>query len=129
MCSTRASFRVLQCVLPSGGAFRVRSKIRASSGVKTDGLAVMTWLQPLPCYRDYINRWRRRFLATRLAGFNQRIRGPVREQQDHARAPRVLRPDLATPHSRFEFATFVMRQHQRHIARQRTSTGSLCTGR
>src|ERR1700738_5086411 len=29
----------------------------------------------VPCYRDYINRWRRRFLADRLEGLRPRYRG------------------------------------------------------
>ena len=29
----------------------------------------------VPCYRDYINRWRRRFLAERLEGLRPRYRG------------------------------------------------------
>src|SRR5215211_7627303 len=29
----------------------------------------------IPCYRDYINRWRRRFLAQRLEGLQARYRG------------------------------------------------------
>ena len=39
----------------------------------------------LPCYRDYINRWRRRFLAKRLAGLESRRRQYV---------PSVLTPAL-----------------------------------
>ena len=29
----------------------------------------------VPCYRDYINRWRRRFLADRLEGLRPRYKG------------------------------------------------------
>ena len=29
----------------------------------------------VPCYRDYINRWRRRFLADRLDGLRPRFAG------------------------------------------------------
>src|SRR6476619_1178982 len=29
----------------------------------------------VPCYRDFINRWRRRFLATRLEGLRPQYRG------------------------------------------------------
>ena len=52
--STVASLRVLQCVLPSGGACRVFSRIRASiAGVRTRGgwpaiLAVQAGESPLP---------------------------------------------------------------------------------
>lgn len=33
-----------------------------------------------PCYRGYINRWRRRFLADRLEGLGARIPRPAAEQ-------------------------------------------------
>ncbi len=40
---------------------------------------MVTWSSTIettvPCYRDYINRWRRRFLANRLAGLRPRYRG------------------------------------------------------
>lgn len=39
----------------------------------------------LPCYRDYINRWRRRFLATRLAGL---------ESRHYSQPPSVLTPAM-----------------------------------
>ena len=39
----------------------------------------------VPCYRDYINRWRRRFLADRLDGLRARYRG---------RPPTVLTPAM-----------------------------------
>src|SRR6185295_6793208 len=39
----------------------------------------------VPCYRDYINRWRRRFLADRLAGLQPRYRG---------QSPTVLTPAM-----------------------------------
>src|SRR5712671_675643 len=39
----------------------------------------------VPCYRDYINRWRRRFLAERLEGLRPRYRG---------QPPTVLTPTM-----------------------------------
>jgi N-acetylmuramoyl-L-alanine amidase len=55
---------------------RLRSrKIRAEDARRArvilmlaDGAAYSMIEATLPCYRDYINRWRRRFLAKRLAG-------------------------------------------------------------
>ena len=37
-----------------------------------DGASYSMIEATVPCYRDYINRWRRRFLATRLAGLQSR---------------------------------------------------------
>src|SRR5262245_33138987 len=37
-----------------------------------DGVSYTTIERSLPCYRDYINRWRRRFLAKRLEGLQSR---------------------------------------------------------
>src|SRR6266446_6550785 len=42
----------------------------------------------VPCFRDYINRWRRRFLADRVDGLQPRYRG---------QPPRVLTPALEYP--------------------------------
>src|SRR5262249_18961415 len=39
----------------------------------------------VPCYRDYINRWRKRFLAKRVEGLGRRKRG---------KPPRVLTPAM-----------------------------------
>src|SRR5688500_9877766 len=39
----------------------------------------------LPCYRDYINRWRRRFVAKRLAGL---------ESRHYRQPPSVLTPTM-----------------------------------
>ena len=56
---------------------RIRSlKIRAEDARRArvilmlaDGASYSTIETTVPCYRDYINRWRRRFLAQRLEGF------------------------------------------------------------
>jgi transposase len=62
---------------------RVRSlKIRAEDARRArvilmlaDGDSYSTIEAAIPCYRDYINRWRRRFLADRLEGLRARYRG------------------------------------------------------
>jgi transposase len=50
-----------------------------------DGASYSAIEHALPCYRDYINRWRRRFLAKRLAGLQSRHRKPE---------PTVLTPEM-----------------------------------
>jgi transposase len=50
-----------------------------------DGASYSTIERTLPCYRDYINRWRRRFLAKRLDGLRSRHRMPE---------PTVLTPEM-----------------------------------
>jgi transposase len=62
---------------------RVRSlKIRAEDARRArvilmlaDGDSYSTIEMAIPCYRDYINRWRRRFVADRLEGLRARYRG------------------------------------------------------
>ncbi len=62
---------------------RVRSlKIRAEDARRArvilmlaDGATYSAIEAAVPCYRDYINRWRKRFLAGRLAGLQPRYRG------------------------------------------------------
>jgi transposase len=62
---------------------RVRSlKIRAEDARRArvilmlaNGDSYSTIEATVPCYRDYINRWRRRFLADRLEGLRPRYRG------------------------------------------------------
>ena len=62
---------------------RVRSlKIRAEDARRArvilmlaDGDSYSTIETAIPCYRDYINRWRRRFVADRLEGLRARYRG------------------------------------------------------
>ena len=65
--------------------------------------------------------------VARDRGFDHRVRGAIGEHQDHARTSRILRADLAAAQTRFELRAFIMREHQRHMARQRTSTASRCT--
>src|SRR5688500_107076 len=62
---------------------RVRSlKIRAEDARRArailmlaNGESYSTIEATVPCYRDYINRWRRRFLADRLEGLRPRYKG------------------------------------------------------
>src|SRR5918999_5174527 len=62
---------------------RVRSlKIRSEDARRArvilmlaDGASYSAIEGAIPCYRDYINRWRRRFLAERLDGLRARYRG------------------------------------------------------
>jgi transposase len=62
---------------------RVRSlKIRAEDARRArvilmlaDGDSYSAIETAIPCYRDYINRWRRRFLTDRLEGLQARYRG------------------------------------------------------
>ena len=62
---------------------RVRSlKIRAEDARRArvllmlaNGASYSTIEATVPCYRDYINRWRRRFLTDRLDGLRPRYRG------------------------------------------------------
>ena len=72
---------------------RVRSlKIRAEDARRArvilmlaDGRSYSTIEATVPCYRDYINRWRRRFLADRLEGLRPRYQG---------QPPTVLTPQM-----------------------------------
>jgi transposase len=51
----------------------------------TDGASYSMIEATVPCYRDYINRWRRRFLAKRLEGLRPQYRG---------QPPTVLTPTM-----------------------------------
>ena len=72
---------------------RVRSlKIRAEDARRArvilmlaDGESYSRIEAAIPCYRDYVNRWRRRFLAARIDGLRPRYRGS---------APTVLTPGM-----------------------------------
>src|SRR5919201_3935783 len=62
---------------------RLRSlKIRAEDARRArvilmlaDGASYSAIETTVPCYRDYINRWRKRFLAQRLGGLRPQYRG------------------------------------------------------
>ena len=72
---------------------RVRSqKIRSEDARRArvilmlaDGESYSTIETVVPCYRDYINRWRRRFLAQRIEGLRAQYRG---------QPPSVLTPKM-----------------------------------
>jgi hypothetical protein len=48
---------------------------RAPKVMLADGVAYSTIEATVWCYRDYINRWRRGFVADRLAGLQSRHQG------------------------------------------------------
>ena len=51
----------------------------------------------IPCYRDYINRWRRRFLAERLEGLQARYRGQPPTVLTPAMEARILAKTREAP--------------------------------
>src|ERR1044072_6065670 len=77
---------------------RVRSlKIRAEDARRArvilmlaNGDSYSTIEATVPCYRDYINRWRRRFLADRLEGLRALYRGQPPTVLTPAMEARVL---------------------------------------
>ena len=84
---------------------RVRSlKIRAEDARRArvilmlaDGDSYSTIEATVPCYRDYINRWRRRFLADRLEGLRPRYRGQPPTVLTPAMEARVLAKTRQAP--------------------------------
>jgi transposase len=83
---------------------RVRSlKIRAEDAGRArvilmlaDGASYSMIEAALPCYRDYIDRWRRRFLGDRLDGLRARFRGPPPTVLTPAMEARVLEKTRAS---------------------------------
>ena len=77
---------------------RLRSlKIRAEDARRArvilmlaDGASYSTIEATVPCFRDYINRWRKRFLAKRLDGLQPRYRGQPPTVLTPAMEARVL---------------------------------------
>src|SRR5881409_2372741 len=84
---------------------RVRSlKIRAEDARRArvvlmlaDGESYSTIEATVPCYRDYINRWRKRFLAKGLAGLQPRYRGQPPTVLTPAMEARVLEKTRQAP--------------------------------
>src|SRR5512132_382788 len=84
---------------------RLRSlKIRAEDARRArvilmlaDGASYTTIEATVPCYRDYINRWRRRFLAERLEGLRPRYRGQPPTVLTPAMEARVLEKTRQAP--------------------------------
>ena len=77
---------------------RVRSlKIRAEDARRArvilmlaEGQSYSTIEAAIPCYRDYINRWRRRFLAERIVGLRARYCGSTPTVLTPAMEARIL---------------------------------------
>ncbi len=84
---------------------RVRSlKIRSEDARRArvilmlaDGESYSTIEAAIPCYRDYINRWRRRFLASRLEGLRPRYCGSTPTVLTPAMEARVLEKTRQAP--------------------------------
>src|SRR5438132_12615955 len=84
---------------------RVRSlKIRAEDARRArvilmlaDGESYSSIEAAVPCYRDYINRWRRRFLDDRLDGLRPRYRGQPPTILTPAMEARVLEKTRHAP--------------------------------
>src|SRR4029078_6059671 len=84
---------------------RVRSlKIRSEDARRArvvlllaDGESYSTIEAANPCYRDYINRWRRRFLASRLEGLCPRYCGSTPTVLTPAMEARVLEKTRQSP--------------------------------
>src|SRR5262252_9000920 len=84
---------------------RVRSlKIRAEDARRArvilmlaDGESYSTIEAVIPCYRDYINRWRRRFVAQRLDGLRSRYCGSTPTVLTPAMEARILAQTREAP--------------------------------
>src|SRR5499427_1396224 len=84
---------------------RTRSlKIRAEDARRArvilmlaDGQSYSTIETAIPCYRDYINRWRRRFVAQRLDGLRPRYRGSTPTVLTPAMEARILAKTREAP--------------------------------
>jgi len=84
---------------------RVRSlKIRAEDARRArvilmlaDGESYSAIETAIPCYRDYINRWRRRFVAQRLDGLRPRYRGSIPTVLTPAMEARILAKTREAP--------------------------------
>jgi transposase len=61
------------------------------------GASYSTIEATVPCYRDYINRWRRRFLAQRLDGLRAQYRGQAPTVLTPAMEARILEKTRQTP--------------------------------
>ena len=72
----------------------------------------------IPCYRDYINRWRRRFLADRLEGLQARYRGQPPTVLTATMEARILGKTRQAP---------LERQHALEYTQARTSAEASVT--
>src|SRR5262245_19636482 len=109
---------------------RVRSrKIRSEDARRArvilmlaDGASYSMIEATVPCYRDYINRWRRRFLAKRVAGLKARYTSQPPSVLTPAMEARILEktrqapPDGSTHWSTRKLARLLQINHN-HVAR------------
>ena len=119
---------------------RVRSrKIRAEDARRArvilmlaDGASYTAIEGAVPCYRDYINRWRRRCLADRLEGLRARYRGQPPTVLTPAMEARVLAetqpppPDGSTHWSTRKLGR-VLGIHHNLVARRGSARGCSLT--
>ena len=86
-----------------------------------DGASYSTIERALPCFRDYINRWRRRFLAKRLPGLESRHHSPPLSVLTTEMEARILEktrqrpPDGSTHWSTRKLARLLQINHN-HVA-------------
>ena len=128
-----ANFRVLQCVLPSGGRCRVFAKMRASiaGGGPPHGRRLPAAPGPQPREPGGLEAPLPAVDVVRVTPEgrgDRRKRLPCREHQNDPRAPRVFGAALAPPDPSLQFGAFIRVQHQRHMALQYTTTDSVGTG-
>src|SRR5438093_7458861 len=84
---------------------RVRSlKIRSEDARRArvilmlaNGDSYSTIEATVPCFRDYINRWRRRFLADRIDGLQPRYKGQPADGADARHGGPRARKDTPSP--------------------------------
>ena len=87
-----------------------------------DGESYSSIEATMPCYRDYINRWRRRFLADGLEGLHARYRGQPPTVLTPAMEARVLaktqqRPPDGTTHWSTRKLGRVLKIHHNLVAK------------
>lgn len=130
MRSTFPNFRVVQCVLPSGGRCRVLANTRASSaGVRTVG-GWPRYLACKPARRSVSNRSFHRADVRGIAAngrCNAGERVAIRQHQNDPRAAHVFRPTLSAARATSQFDAFINRQRERHMAPQYCTTDSVVT--
>jgi len=84
--------RVRSLKIRSEDARRARVILMLANGDSYSTIEAM-----VPCYRDYINRWRRRFLADRLDGLRPRYQGQPPTVLTPAMEARVLEKTRQAP--------------------------------
>lgn len=115
---------------------RVRGlKIRAEDARRArvilmlaNGESYSTIETAIPCYRDYINRWRRRFLAHRLDGLQARYRGQPPTVLTAAMEARILeKTRQAPPDGSTHWSTRKAAGHSSQPRREDVATGGPAT--